>query len=160
MLRCAMEKPDFGLWRKCFVQFLQTLRVFSIWRFWAFFSKFSNFKRLGSRSKDDFEKKYVKYLAFTNYWPQRENITNQYFFFERVNKYLENISLTFRSYLLIFLLWDLKLFELLKKYGISQIHFFRKINETNIHPEIFLEILFCTFWYINRLFLGKKNFFR
>ena len=34
----------------------------------------------------------------------RENMTDQYFFYERVNKYLEKIGLNFRSYLFIFLI--------------------------------------------------------
>jgi hypothetical protein len=36
---------------------------------------------LGSRSKADLEIKFVKYLAFTIYWAQRENMTNQNIFF-------------------------------------------------------------------------------
>jgi len=42
---------------------------------------FSPLVRLGSRSKANLEKKIVKYLAFTIYWTQQENMTNQNIFF-------------------------------------------------------------------------------
>jgi hypothetical protein len=44
------------------------------------------------------------------------------------------------------------------KCGFSQITFFRKVREINIHSK-FLKILFCTFWYINQLMLEKNLFF-
>ncbi len=50
---------------------------------------------LGLRSKADLEKKIVKYLAFTIYCTQREKMTNQNIFSEKVKKKLEKISLTF-----------------------------------------------------------------
>jgi len=46
----------------------------------------SRWVSLGSRSKADSEKKFVKCLAFTIYWTQRENMTNQNIFFLKEKK--------------------------------------------------------------------------
>ena len=56
---------------------------------------------------------------------------------------------------------SLQTFEFLKKCGISQITFFRKDKETNIHSESFLKFDFAHFGINrkNRPILEKKNFF-
>jgi len=72
-----------------------------------------------SKVKAYLEKKFVKYLAFTIYWPQRENMTSQYIFSEKVKK-----SRIAQSY---FLLLSFRLvfmrpqtFEFFKKYVFFQ----------------------------------------
>ena len=52
-----------------------------------------------------------------------------------------------------------QIFEFSKKYGLSQVTFFRKVKETNIHSESFLEFWFYTFWHNNRSFFEIKIFF-
>ena len=72
---------------------------------------FSQLVGLGSRSKGRF-----RITNLWNIWPYqlaREYDQPIFFFSERLKKNLEKISLTFRSYLFIFVLWDLKLMNFL-----------------------------------------------
>ena len=113
---------------------------------------------LGSRSKAYLEKKFVIYLAFTIYWTQRENMTNQNIFFRKCNKKARKDQSHFFLLAFRFGFMRPQTFELSKKYDFSQITFFRKVRENNIHSEIFLKFDSAHFGILIELCQKKKTF--
>ena len=81
----------------------------------------------------------MKYLAFTNYWPQRENMTNQYNLFWKSKKKPRKVQSHFLLLSLHFVFMRPQTFEFFKRYVFFQISFFRKIRDTNVHSESFLK---------------------
>jgi hypothetical protein len=77
-------------------------------------------------------------LAFPNYWPQRETMTNQYFFFWKSKKSRKAMSYFLLSSSHFVFMWP-QTFKFCKKYGFSQKTFLRIVRYTNIHFESFLK---------------------
>jgi len=86
-------------------------------------------------SKADLEKKFVKYLAFSIYWIQLENVTSQYMFFWKSEKKSRKVQSHFSLLFLHFFIMRPHTFEFLNKCGISQITFFDRSRR----PIIFLK---------------------
>ena len=101
-------------------------------------------------------------MAFTIYWTQRENVTSQNNFFWKSKKKSRKVQSHFLLLSFRFGFMRPQTFELTKKYVFSQITFFRKVRDTNIHSESFLKFYSAHFahksTYIRIFFFVKKKF--
>ncbi len=101
----------------------------------------------------------MKYLAFTIYWTQQENMIKQNIFFWKSLKKSRKVYSRFFLLSFCFGFMRSQTFEISKKYVFYQITFFKESKRDHHLFWRFLKLWFCTFWYINRNMLEKKIFF-